>query len=140
MERNERLTPYWDVKTSADGKKTLILKLPSCVFPFVAAEGKPSHITVLLKNHPIMRGIPDKFDIPQTECYGGPFHVPHPEAQLFEEKWDNGESFPGCSLWKVGKGMVFYFRPGHETYPVFKQAEPLKIVENAVRWLGNGAK
>ena len=32
-------------------------------------------------------------------------------------------------------GRVFYFRPGHETYPVFQQAEPLKVIENAVRWL-----
>jgi trehalose utilization protein len=31
---------------------------------------------------------------------------------------------------------VFYFRPGHETYPVYKEALPLKVVENAVAWLG----
>ena len=36
---------------------------------------------------------------------------------------------------QVGKGRVFYFRPGHETFPVFLQAEPLRIVENAARWL-----
>ena len=35
----------------------------------------------------------------------------------------------------MGKGRVFYFRPGHETYPIYKQAEPLRVVENAVRWL-----
>lgn len=37
---------------------------------------------------------------------------------------------------------MFYFRPGHETYPVFRQAEPLRVVENAARWLakGGGAK
>ncbi len=140
MDRKERLTPYWDLTTGADGKKTLVVKLPSCVFPFVAAEGKPSHITILLKNHPITRGVPEKFDIPQTECYGGPFHVPHPDLQFLEEKWDNGESFPGGCVWKLGKGMVFYFRPGHETYPIFKQAEPLRIIENTVRWLAGGAK
>ena len=33
--------------------------------------------------------------------------------------------------WKVGKGTVFYFRPGHETFPVYKQEHPLKIVANA---------
>jgi len=38
----------------------------------------------------------------------------------------------------VGKGRVFYFRPGHETFPVFKQKEPLKVLENAARWLGAG--
>ena len=25
--------------------------------------------------------------------------------------------------------------PGHETFPVFKQAEPLRVLTNAVRWL-----
>jgi trehalose utilization protein len=35
----------------------------------------------------------------------------------------------------LGKGRVFYFRPGHETYPVFKQEAVLRILSNAVRWL-----
>jgi trehalose utilization protein len=39
-------------------------------------------------------------------------------------------------VWNLGQGKVFYFRPGHETYPVYTQEMPLKIVENAVRWLG----
>ena len=38
-------------------------------------------------------------------------------------------------VWTIGKGRVFYFRPGHETFPVYKQALPLKVVANAVRWL-----
>jgi trehalose utilization protein len=41
-------------------------------------------------------------------------------------------------VWKVGAGRVFYFRPGHETYPVFQDANALKVVENAVVWLGSG--
>ena len=61
-----------------------------------------------------------KWDIPQTEMYGEPFHVPTPDEVVFEEKWDEGE----------------HFRSGHETYPVYKQAEPLRVIENAVRWLG----
>ena len=68
--------------------------------------------------------------------YGEPFHVPAPDEVVFEESWDKGEYFRSGCVWKVGKGRVFYFRPGHETYPVFKQAEPLKVVENAARWLG----
>lgn len=135
MERNEKLTPYWTKSTEPNGEVRVTLKLPSCVFPYVAAEGKPGHIRTLLTNHPIAKGIPATFDIPQTECYGGPFHVPTPDAQIFEEKWDNGESFPSGCAWKLGKGAIFYYRPGHETYPVFKQTENLTIVENAVRWL-----
>lgn len=31
---------------------------------------------------------------------------------------------------------MIYFRPGHETFPVYLQGEPLRVVENAVRRLG----
>jgi trehalose utilization protein len=112
------------------------LQLPQCVFPAWRADGAPSHVGTLLPKHPIAAGLPAQWDIPQTEMYGEPFHVPVPDEVVFEEKWDKGESFRSGCVWKVGKGRVFYFRPGHETYPVFKQAEPLRVVENAVRWLG----
>jgi trehalose utilization protein len=68
--------------------------------------------------------------------YNEPFHVPPPDEVVFEEKWDKGEHFRSGCVWQVGNGRVFYFRPGHETYPVYQQAEPLRVLENAVRWLG----
>jgi trehalose utilization protein len=140
MDPKERLTPYWEKKSGENGGVVLEVKLPSCVFPAVSADGKPGHLTTLLPKHPIAQGIPETFDIPQTEMYGGPFHVPTPDALIFNEKWDSGQSFPSGCAWKVGKGRVFYFRPGHETYPVFKQAEPLKVIENAVFWLAGRGK
>ena len=112
------------------------LTLPQCVFPTYRADGAPSHVTTLLPAHPIAAGLPAKWDIPQTEMYGEPFWVPPPDAVVFEEKWDKGEHFRSGSVWKVGQGDVFYFRPGHETYPVYRQAENLKVIENAVRWMG----
>ena len=39
-------------------------------------------------------------------------------------------------LFRRGKGKIFYFRPGHEIFPVYKQTEPMRVIENAVRWLG----
>ncbi|MFO0956453.1 MAG: ThuA domain-containing protein [Isosphaeraceae bacterium] len=111
------------------------LTLPQCVFPAWRADGKPSHVTTLRPDHPIAAGLPARWDIPQTEMYGGTFHVPTPDEVVFEEAWDQGERFQSGCVWKVGKGRVFYFRPGHETYPVYKQAEPLRVLENAVRWL-----
>lgn len=136
MDKNERFTPYWTRKAGTDGKVTLEIQLPSCCFLTVHADGMPGHLTTLMPKHPIAKGVPATFDVPQTEVYGGPFHVPTPDAQIFDEKWDSNESFPSGCVWNIGKGKVFYFRPGHETYPVFKQPETLKVVENAVRWLG----
>jgi trehalose utilization protein len=125
-----RLTPY--LEKVGD---TWSLTLPYCVFPFVRADGAPSHITTTQPDHPIAAGLPKQWDIPQTEMYGGPFHVPKPDAVVFEERWDKGEHFTSGCAWNVGKGRVFYFRPGHETFPVYLQAEPLRVVVNAVHWL-----
>lgn len=115
---------------------TWTLTLPACVFPSYRADGAPSHAKTLLPDHPIAAGLPANWDIPKTEMYGEPFHVPTPDEVVFEERWDKGEHFRSGCVWKVGKGRVFYFRPGHETYPVFRQAEPLQVITNAVRWLG----
>ena len=108
---------------------------PVCVFPAWRADGAPSHVTTLLRKHPLARGLPARWEIPQTEMYDEPFHVPRPDAVVFEEHWDKGEHFRSGCVWTVGKGRVFYFRPGHETYPVYSQQEPLRVLENAVRWL-----
>jgi trehalose utilization protein len=132
--RNEPITPSFRRYKAAEGADTLELSLPGCIFPVVNNAGQPSHVHTLLPRHPIAAGIPGAFDIPQTEIYGGPFHVPKPDATIFEEQWDGGESFTSGCVWSVGKGKVFYFRPGHETYPIYKQEYPVKIVENAVRW------
>jgi trehalose utilization protein len=137
--RDARKTPYWMKKTEADGSKVLQIVLPVCVFPSYRADGKPSHVTTLLKEHPIAVGLPEKWDVSQTEMYDEPFYVPEPDEVVFEEKWDAGERFRSGCVWKIGKGKVFYFRPGHEIYPVYKEAMPLKVIENAAAWMGENS-
>jgi trehalose utilization protein len=120
---------------NADGGVILALTLPNCAFPTYREDGAPSHVKVLHPEHPLAKGLPSSFDIPHTEMYSSPFHVPKPDVSIIEETWDKGESFTSGSYWKLGKGGVIYFRPGHESYPVFKQAETLKFIDNAVRFL-----
>ncbi|MBI1323802.1 trehalose utilization protein [bacterium] len=115
--------------------ETWVLIPPVCVFPSWRADAAPGHVTTLLPDHPIAAGLPKTWDVRQTEMYSEPFHVPPPDAVIFEEKWDKGERFRSGCLWTVGKGLVFYFRPGHETYPVFEQAEVIKVLENAVKFI-----
>jgi trehalose utilization protein len=135
--RGDPLTPSVKKETAPDGTLKIEITLPSCVFPAWRADGKPSHVTTLLPEHPIAEGLPKQWDIPQTEMYSEPFHVREPDEVVFEERWDAGERFRSGCVWNVGKGKVFYFRPGHETYPVYKQEFPLRVIENACRWLGS---
>jgi trehalose utilization protein len=134
--RDAVLTPNFTKKVDADGTITLDINLPNCVFPAYRADGQPSHVTTLMPDHPIAQGLPKTWDVSHTEMYDEPFHVPTPDAVIFEEKWDKGEHFRAGCLWNVGQGKVFYFRPGHETYPVFKEEFPLKVIENAALLLG----
>lgn len=129
-----RTPAFYAMKRGA--QLTVRVDLPNCVFPSYRNDGKPSTVKVLEPVHPIAKGLPASFELPQTEMYADPFHVPDADEVLFEERWSAGESFRSGLIWKLGEGRVFYFRPGHETYPIFKQELPLKIIANAVNWLG----
>lgn len=133
LRKDAPLTP---AVTRGEGN-TSKLTLPACVFPTYRNDGAPSHVTTLLPKHPIAAGLPEKWDVPHTEMYGEPFHVPKPDEVIFEERWDKGEQFRSGCVWQVGQGRVFYFRPGHETYAIYQQAEPLRVIVNAIRWLGS---
>jgi trehalose utilization protein len=132
-------TPRTEMTNAPDGSKLARVILPLCVFPAWRDDGAPGHLTTLLPEHPVARGVPARFDLPHTEMYNEPFHVPPPDSVVFEERWDKGEHFRSGCVWKVGEGTVFYFRPGHETYDIYTQEIPLRIIANAVRWLGGGA-
>lgn len=134
--RTDPLTPSATLEKGSNGVDVVMLRLPLCVFPSWRNDGQPSHVTTLLPDHPIAKGVPALFDIPQTEMYADPFHVPAPDAVVFAETWDKGERFRSGSVWQVGEGRVVYFRPGHETYPIYRQEIPLRIIENTVRFLG----
>jgi len=105
--RAARITPFTE---KGDGN-VWKLTLPACVFPVYRNDGMPSHVATLLPQHPIAAGLPAQWDIPRTEMYGEPFHVPPPDEVVFEEKWDKGEHFRSGCVWQVGKGRVFYFPP-----------------------------
>jgi trehalose utilization protein/type 1 glutamine amidotransferase len=120
----------------ADGKWHLLIERPSCVFPSCCTPMQPSKIQTLLPAHPIAKDIPATFTLPETEMYDEPFHVPEPDEVIFRESWAGGEHFRSGITWRLGRGEVFYFRPGHETYRVYTEPLPLKIIENASAHLG----
>jgi trehalose utilization protein len=106
----------------------------NCGWRTYVEDGKPGHIKVVSPSHPIAEGVTD-FVIPHEEWYGEPYEVPEPEAVVFEGHYVDGKEIARDGLvWTVGKGRVFYFRPGHETYPIYYMAEIRKIMLNGVRW------
>ena len=134
------MTPYTDLRKFPDGGEKATVFLPYCCFPAYRADGKPSQVRVMKTDHPIAKGLPEAFELPKTEMYSEPFHVPEPDEVILEERWATGEWFRSGMVWTIGKGRVFYFRPGHETYPVFKEKPVLQLLENAVRWLAPKAE
>jgi trehalose utilization protein len=130
------VTPAYYVLMRRKMAASVRVDLPNCCFPDYRPDGKPSTITVKAPEHPIARGLPAKFQVTATEMYNEPFHVPAPDEVIFEERFGEGEWFRSGMVWNIGKGRLFYFRPGHETYPVFKQPEMIQILANACRWLG----
>jgi len=88
----------------------------------------------VLPSHPIAEGIGDYFEIPEEEMYGEPFGIPAPDELIFISWFTGGEVFRSGCTWRRGHGRIFYFRPGHETYPTYHQPEVQRVIANAVRW------
>lgn len=101
----------------------------------VQNSGASETIHVAAPGHPIAKGVTD-FVIPKTEVYWNPFIVPTPDVKILEGRYANDmQDGSDGLLWQFGKGQVFYFRPGHETYPIYFQAEVQQILKNAIRFL-----
>lgn len=96
--------------------------------------GEKERLWNLEPGHPITEGIGDYIELPNTEMYSERFDIPTPDRVIFVSWFEGGEVFRSGCCWQRGHGRVFYFRPGHETYPVFYNENVMRIITNAVRW------
>ena len=96
--------------------------------------GDKARVWIIEPSHPIVQGLPEYIDIPQEETYGEHFGIAAPDELLMINWYPGGEVFRSGCCYKRGRGRVFYFQPGHETYPVYHQAEIQQVIKNAVRW------
>src|SRR5947209_4157979 len=112
-----------------------------CSWREYVADGTSAEIIVKEPDHPICKGVKD-FKLPKIERYGEPFAVPTPEAVPLEGIYTkpNGQTEPARMgmCWTIGKGKVFYFTPGHETYNDYYRPEVRQIFVNAVEWAAPG--
>ncbi|WP_339296097.1 ThuA domain-containing protein [Paenibacillus sp. FSL W7-1279] len=84
--------------------------------------------------HPIAAGITGPIIIEHEEMYGEFFDIPAPDELVFVSNFEGGEVFRSGCTFKRGHGNIFYFRPGHETYPTYYNPEVLKVITNAIYW------
>jgi len=96
--------------------------------------GEKERVWVVAPGHPIAAGLDHYFEIPQAEMYGEHFDIPPPDELIFISWFQGGEVFrSGCCFYR-GQGRIFYFRPGHETYPIYYQPEVRQVIVNGVGW------
>lgn len=101
--------------------------------------GERERLWVTAPAHPIAQGLPPSFELEHEEMYGEPFGVPEPLETVFISWFQGGEVFRSGLTWQRGRGRVFYFRPGHETYPTYHDAHVQRVIANAARWAQNPA-
>jgi trehalose utilization protein len=85
-------------------------------------------------SHPIAAGVDECIELPEAEMYGEHFDIPRPDALVFNSWFEGGEVFRSGCCYRRGSGRVFYFRPGHETYPVYHDEDVQRVLANGVEW------
>jgi len=96
--------------------------------------GEKEILWVVEPTHPITEGLPEKIILPQEEMYGEFFQIPKPDDIVFISWFEGGEVFRSGLCYTRQKGKIFYFQPGHESYPVYHNTDIQKVIINAVKW------
>ncbi|SDZ64724.1 Trehalose utilization protein [Evansella caseinilytica] len=85
-------------------------------------------------SHPIAEGVGEYIELDKEEMYGEHFDIPAPDQLVFLSWFAGGEVFRSGCTYQRGKGKIFYFRPGHETYPTYYHEDVQRVIKNAVQW------
>ncbi len=96
--------------------------------------GERERLWNIAPNHPITQGIGEYFELPHVEMYGERFDIPADGELIFLSWYQGGEVFRSGVAFQRGCGKVFYFSPGHESYPIYYDRNVLTVLGNAVRW------
>lgn len=105
----------------------------TCSLKWREADEK-ERIWVVEPGHPIAEGLGEYFELPRDEMYGEPFGIPTPDKLVFISWFEGGEVFRSGCCFERGNGRIFYFCPGHETYPIYYNETIIKVLINAARW------
>jgi trehalose utilization protein len=101
--------------------------------------GEHERLWVVDPSHPIAARLGESFLIEQEEMYGEHFDIPAPDRLVLVSWFQGGEVFRSGCCYERGRGRIFYFRPGHETYPTYFNPDVRRVVANAVAWASQPA-
>ena len=104
-----------------------------CMLKWREADEK-ERIWVVDPSHPICDGLPEYIEIEQAEMYGEHFDIPPPDSLVFISWFEGGEVFRSGCCYQRGQGKIFYFRPGHETYPIYHMPIIHRVIANGINW------
>ncbi|KQR22953.1 ThuA domain-containing protein [Deinococcus sp. Leaf326] len=105
----------------------------SCDLKWREANDK-ERLWVVNPAHPIAQGVGEYIELEAEEMYGEHFDIPTPDELIFVSWFSGGEVFrSGCTFTR-GSGKIFYFRPGHETYPTYFHDGVRQVIANGARW------
>lgn len=90
---------------------------------------------VVAPSHPITDGIGEYIELDKEEMYGEHFDIPAPDELIFTSWFEGGEVFRSGCTYQRGNGKIFYFRPGHETYPTYHNPQIQRVIKNGVEWV-----
>lgn len=99
--------------------------------------GERERLWVINPRHPIAEGLGEYFELEYEEMYGEQFTVPEPLETVFISWFQGGEVFRSGLTYRRGAGNIFYFRPGHETYPTYHDENVKMVLRNSVKWAYN---
>jgi trehalose utilization protein len=105
----------------------------SCDLKWRVADER-ERLWVVAPGHPIAEGLPERIELAPEEMYGEPFDIPPPDELVLVSWFQGGEVFRSGCCFRRGRGRIFYFRPGHETYPTYHEPLVQHVIANAVRW------
>ena len=97
-------------------------------------DGDMERIWVVQPAHPIAKGLGRFFTLPHVESYGEPFGIPNPDDIVFIGWYEGGEVFRSGVTFHRDNGKIFYFQPGHETFPIYYDENVQQVIKNAVEW------
>ena len=97
-------------------------------------DGKKEILWVTKPGHPILKDIKDHFVLEQEEMYGEHFDIPDPDEVILISWFGGGEVFRSGCTFQRGQGKIFYFRPGHETFPTYYDKNVRSVIANGIRW------